>query len=365
MRPVSEAFKAAVVSSHQIATRFDVLQDGIAIDTLDTVTAGSVTLDAKAAARGRMDLTIVDDGTLGLVPTQAGDLLAPYGREIRVWRGVTYPDELVSLGVFRIDDVAPSEEAGSLTLAIAGLDRSGRISDARFEHPDQCNAGTNLATAILGLIQPVYPDVVYDFTPTSVVTPLIIFQEQDDRWAIAQKLASDAGLRLYFDGDGTLVLAADSPSDAVITLAEGTAGVLLSAAKRWTRQGVYNRWIATGQSTGVGAPVRGVATDDNPLSPTYYFGQFGPVPTFFSSQFITTDAQAADAAAAMKSRQIGTAQAISFGSLMLPHLEPGDVARITRLRLGIDEDNVIDSLVIGLTHDARMTGTTRALPVAS
>lgn len=368
MRPVSARFKQAITQTHRIGFKVDVLQNGTIIQTLQTVTAGSVTLDATAAVRGRLDLTIVDDGTQGLVPTSPSDLLAPYGNELRPSRGIIYPDgtsELVALGVFRIDDVVPTDAAGSLTIQITGNDRSGRITDARFEAPFAIAAGTNLATAILSIVMPAYPAVVTNFTATAVTTPAVIAQEGDDRWALAQQLANDSGLRLYFDGDGTLVLAADSPGSSVISLAEGANSVLLTAARRWTRQGAYNRWIATGQNTGQGTPVRGVATDDNPLSPTYYFGPYGQVPKFFQSQFITTTGQANDAAAAMKSREIGTTQTISFGTLVLPHLEPGDVATVTRLRAGIDEDNIIDQLTIPLTQDAAMSGTTRASQVAS
>jgi hypothetical protein len=366
MRPVSDKFKAAVTQTHDIATLVEVLQDSVVIGTLNTVTAGTVTLDAKAQSRGRLDLTVIDDGTLHLVPTTSGDMLAPYGRELRVSRGVRYPDlttELVSLGVFRIDDTNIEDTDSGLQIQVSGMDRSARVSDARFEAPYQIAAGTNLATAILALIQPVLPDLVTSFVATAVTTPAVFAEEEGDRWELAQKLASDAGLRLYFDGDGTLVLDVDSSGAPVVTIAEGPGGVLLSAARRWTSQGAFNRVIATGESTGIGTPVRGVATDTNPLSPTYYFGPFGPRPRFYRSQFIVTAQQALDAATAMLSKELGTTQTVSFGSLVLPHLEPGDVARVTRSRAGINEDNILDSLVIPLTYDGSMTGATRASQV--
>lgn len=368
MRPVSDAFKAAITQSHRMAVLVEVLQDSTVIRTLDTVTGGTVTLDAKAQSRGRVDLTLVDDGTLSLVPTTAASTLAPYGRELRVSRGIRYPDnslELVRLGVFRFDETTISESPGSLEIQVAGPDRSDRISTARFEAPFQIASGTNVATAILAIITPAYPDVVTDFVTTAVTTPDIFVEEEGDRWELALKLARDAGLRLYFNGDGTLVLDVDSTGQPVITLAEGTTGVLLSGGRRWTSQGAFNRVIATGENTGVGTPVRGVATDLNPLSPTYYNGPFGPRPKFYRSQFIVTATQAQDAANAMLARELGTTQTVNFGTLVLPHLEPGDIATITRARVGINEDNVIDSLTIPLTHDGAMTGATRASQVMS
>ncbi len=103
-----------------------------------------------------------------------------------------------------------------------------------------------------------------------------------------------------------------------------------------------------------------VLLDNNSLSPTYYDGPFGRVPEFFHSEFITSDAQAADVAAARLARQLGTTQSISFGSIVNPRLEPSQVVRVSRLRAGIDqEDHVIETLTIPLGAEQEMTGQTR------
>lgn len=363
VRPVTDAFKAAIAQSHRVATRVEILADGAVVRTIDTVTAGTVTLDANAQARGRLDLTLVDDGTL--VPSVPADLLAPYGRELRVSRGVEYPDgtqELVPLAVCRIDDVDVDQLP---VIHITGQDRSARITDARFEEPYEVAQGTNVATAILNLVQGAYPDVTYSFTTTMHNTGHMVAEEGGDRWKLAQDFATNAGLRLYFDGDGTLVLAPESAGAAVVNLVEGDDGVLLTAAKRWTRTGTYNRAIAVGENMNEIAPVRGVATDENPLSPTFYGGSFGRVPVFMQSQFIVTADQALDAATAALARQLGTTQAVNFGSLVLPHLEPGDVARITRQAAMIDQDSIIDQLTIPLGAEGTMTGSMRATQVTA
>lgn len=369
MRAVSGRFASAVVESHRLAVSLGVLSAGVALgDPITSVTAGSVTLDAKAAVRGRLDATVVDDGSLGLVPTSSSDALAPYGNEVQVNRGVQFADgatELVPLGVFRINDVVVDDSAGSLSVQIAGMDRSARIADARFEEPLDIAQGVNVATQILALVQAAYPEVTYDFATTAHVTGHMTVEEGSDRWDLCQQFASNAGLVLYFDGTGTLVLRVEAQGDAVASLVEGPGGVLLGAGRRWTREGAFNRVIATGENTGLAAPVRAVATDLNALSPTYYFGPFGQVPRFFQSQFITTTVQAQDAANAMLARELGTTESVNFGSLVLPHLELGDVVRITRPRAGIDEDHVIDSLTVPLAADGAMAGATRATQVTT
>lgn len=362
MRPVTDAFQEAVHASHQIATLVSVLTATEEIP-LTAAVAGTVTLDQPAATRGRCDLTLVDDGTLGLVPRLPADLLTPYGNEIRASRGVLLPTgpELVSLGIFRIEDVEITDGPEGLQIQVTGQDRSARVIDARFEEPYQVAGGTNAITAIAAVIAAAWPDVETDLTPTSRTSPQVLANEGDDRWAFAQSLATSIGYALYFDGDGVLigrpVATSTTPVDRI---AEGEGGVLVRAGRRWTRQGTFNRVIATGENTGEAAPARGVATDLDPTSPTYYYGDYGRVPRFYSSPFIATDDQAADAAAAILARELGTTQQVSFGSIVNPALEPDDVIAVRRDRAGIDEDHIIDRLTIPLGHEEAMSGATRA-----
>lgn len=367
MRAASSQFLAAIQSSHRVATQIEVYDTGQLAATLTSVVDGSVTLDVTAAVRGRCDLTIADDGNMGLVPTSAADLLAPYGNEIKISRGITYSNgnsELIALGVFRIDDLQVDESGQGLTLRISGQDRAATMQDARFEDPYTVASGTNVATAIQDVISAVSA-YSFSLTATSLTTPQLVANEGDDRWAFAQNLAASIGHLLYFDGDGVVrsvpIAAPGSGTAPASQLVEGDDGLLLSASRRWTRQGTYNRVIVTGENTGQGTPVRGVATDDTPTSPTYYYGRFGRVPLFVSSQFVSTSGQAQDAAEGMLAQQIGSTQTVSFGTVVNPTLEPNDVARITRARAGIDEDHVIDSLTIPLSAQGIMTGSTRAV----
>lgn len=371
MRPVSSRFLEALSKSHRLATRIEVLASNVVIATIDTALSGGVTLDRASQVRGRADLTIVDDGTLGLVPDAAADLLAPYGNEIRVSRGIQYPDdelELVSLATLGIQDTDVDSNASGTTIRVTGLDRAQRVIDARFEEPYEIDEGTNYADAIQDTLDAAIAGLTYSFPTITTTTPHLIAAEGDDRWAFVQSMGESLGMLLYFDGDGTCVLdpVAQPTGTADLELVEGATGVLVAAGRRWTREGAFNRVIATGENTGTdAAPVRGVATDDNPLSPTYYYGQFGKIPRFYSSQFLTTDAQALDAATAILARETGTSQSVTFGAVVNPAVEPNDIARITRTVAGIDENHVIDNLTIPLDAAGVMSGQTRAVQVTS
>lgn len=383
MRPVSNDWADAIRTSHRIAVRATLI-DGSDTYALPTIIEGSVSLDANAATRGRVDLTVADDPddetlTLDVIPDSASAALAPYGNEIKVERGLYYPDgttEYVTLGIFRIDETETVDTADGLAVRITALDRSARIIDARFENAGQINSGVNYATSILTTIQAVYPTVAYSFASVSTTHAAArAYEAGADRWAFCQQIAADIGMELFFNGDGTLILQpipTGIAANAVLSVSEGDDGVLLSASRRWTRQGTYNKVIATGESSDPAVPpVRGSAADMDPTSPTYFYGPFGQVPAFYVSQFLTTTAQCDAAAAAQLARQIGTTQQISFGAITNPALEPSDVVYVKRARAGIGENtvngeaHVIDSLTIPLTASEPMSGTTRATQVTS
>lgn len=365
MRYSTARFQTDILASHRALVEAVIL-DTTGAETPIGVLDGTVTLDQNAAIRGRCDLTVVDDGSLGLIPADTGSLLAPYGNEIRISRGILYPDgtsELISLGVFRIEESDVNASSDAVQIRISGLDRAARIIDARFEDPYQVSAGVNYVTALESVLTDAWPDIVTDFPTTTLVTPALVAQEGDDRWQFAQDMATSLGMELYFDGDGVCVLRPSVASAAVASVVEGEGGALLEAGRSWTREGSFNAVIATGENTGLTTPARGVARDENPLSPTYYYGPFGKVPRFYSSSFLTTDAQAVDAAAALLSKELGTTQQVSFGALVLPQLEPSDTVRITREQTSIDEDHIIDSLTLPLAATGSMSGQTRTLTV--
>lgn len=370
MISVTAKFRAAVRAPHQIVARATIT-DGAGNTLLDSapILDGSVTLDRTAAIRGRADLQIAFDPAQDLVPTTAASALAPYGHEVTICRGVRYLDgteETVPLGVFRLEDVTVSDDASGVSLRVAAQDRAARLIDARLEDPYQVASGGQYGAAIISLLTDAWPSMPYvaaDFAALTSSTPAVPLAEGADRWAAARSMATACGCDLFFDGDGKLRAraASNTSSTPVEAIDEGQNGVLITVAKSWKRAGAYNRVIATGEAIDGAAPPRGVATDDNAASPTYYYGPFGRVPRFYASPFIADATQAASAAAAILADSRGTTQAVTWGSLVLPHLEPGDAVQITRQRTHIAETHVIDSLTIPLSAAGVMQGTTRTV----
>lgn len=366
MRPVTDEFLAAVGGSRELAVEATLYPpddgDPVALEVI----SGSVTLDAAASVRGRLELTLQG---VDWVPVSSADRLAPAGSEINVRVGVRFPDgstELTSVGWFGIEDVQVDDDGGQLQYSVTALDRSARLAYAKFEDTFQVDSGTPFTETILALAQEAWPDVPHTtgFTDASTISigRNIVAQAGDDRWEFMQGLATALGMSLFFDGDGYLTLRRYAEQGVVAEVSEATdtaPGVLIRAQKGWSRSNAFNRVIATGENTNSSAVYRGVATDDDPLSPTYYFGPFGKVPRFYESPDIYSDDQAEDAARTILAKELGLASTVSFDMVPNPALEPEDTVLVVRDRLGVNEQHVLDSVTIGLSSEDSMSCQTR------
>lgn len=368
MRPVSAAFLRTVRGSHRMVARarvLDTFQTGTTpTGTEVTIDAGDVVHDATAKVRATLDLTV----TGVPFPTRASDLLAPYGNEIFIERGVAYGNgavEMVSQGYFRIDTVE-QETSPDGPVRISAQDRMQAIIDARLERPLQFTAGTRIDAVVDQLVRALYPDVVIEWPDGGGNATLARSAiTDDDRYGFLDKLITAAGKIWYFDYRGVLVIKdPPDPSGSVFEVNSGKGGVLVEMSRTLSRQGVYNTVVATGEAGDATPPARAVARDDNPNSPTYWLGRFGQVPRFFASPFLATNAQAFAAARSILVTSLGLPYNVDFTAVPNPALEPLDPITITypvTLRSGSTraEKHVIDRITVPLVPDQAIAGTTR------
>lgn len=90
MRGTSNKFQQAVVTSHEVISRVDVIQNGQIVQQL-AVHDGSVTADRTAAQMRTFDVS-VSDPTGTLTPQGMASLLAPFGTRLQIWRGIRLQD---------------------------------------------------------------------------------------------------------------------------------------------------------------------------------------------------------------------------------------------------------------------------------
>lgn len=364
MRPVSAAFLRTVKSTHPMvarATLCSTFQTGTSpVGTEIPIFGGDVRLDGTADIRATLDLTT--DGN-AMWPTHSTSLFAPYGNEVYVERGVRYSDELVEyvgLGYFRIQG-PEQEDAPNGPIRLSGRDRMSGIVDGRLVAPIQFLAGASLGFIMTTLVGQVYPGATIqwdDATDTAVITRSMICEQ--DRYAFLNDLVTSRGKVWYWDHRGILVIkSVPDPAEPVFEVMSGQGGVLLNLSRHLTRDKVYNAVVASGTGADTLAPAAAVAIDNNPLSPTYFFGRFGPVPQFYTSPFLFNDAQASDAAEAILRRSLGLPYSIDLTAVPNPALEPNDPISVRPGTGQGRETHVLQTLSIPLTAGASMTGATR------
>lgn len=362
MRPVSDAFLRTLTGSHTMlatATVCTTFQTGVSpTGTAIPILGGDAQIDGTADIRSTLDLET--DGT-AMWPTAAASLLAPYGNEIYVRRGLLHSAaEYVGLGYFRIDGPEQDNPPNG-PIRLSGRDRMAGIIDAQLLAPQQFGTTASLGFIMSTLVGQVYPTAVIewdDATSAAVLTRPLICEQ--DRFQFLDDLVRSRGKIWYWDYRGVLVIkSAPNPAVPVWEVSAGAGGVLLSVSRHLTREGVYNAVVAQGEAFDSFPPVRGVAYDNNPLSPTYYGGRFGPVPKFFSSPSLFSPGQAAAAAEAELRRNLGLPYSMDLSCVPNPALEPWDPVAVRIAASQRREIHILERITVPLTASDAMTASTR------
>lgn len=383
MWPVTEEFRQEIRRSHKSVIRVDVFIAGVRIATVFP-NDGSVSVDSRRTVRRTLSMSIVDqDGTLTPGQGAATGLLAPYGAELFVYRGVEYgtgQQELVPIGVFVLTQVTVSEDENGQVITLQGSDRSIRVSRNKFLDPFQITNGTTLEAGLTSLLRDRYIDVQTDFPATGVTLPDVVIEAQSggDPWAAAVSIAEAFGFDLAFDPDGVArlrVIPDVTIDDPVETYEDGADAVLTTLTRTFDSTRTYNGVIVTSQGSKTDAPFRVIVFDENPNSLTYRFGDFGEVPFFYTSSLITSADQAAVTAAALLRKATGQSEAVEWGQIVNPAHDVLDVIRVRRdtvnlaglgLRTGaapLDFVLLVDRLQIPLAPAGVMSAVARSQEV--
>jgi hypothetical protein len=385
--PVSQFFLDELRQPHTVVAKSEFWFQGELRDTVQML-GGQVTEDATAAIRRRASLVYSSQETGLVLPAatwSAGDAsqLWPVGWEVRVFSGVRYSngfEEYAPCGVYRISKPVITNAVGQgSTVTVDAYDRSRQISRARFTDAYDIADGTDVATAIRDLLKnrlPVLADSDFNFIRTDglrggpvYTTPHIIFLPQDDPWEGAMGMAKSIGCELLFDAAGKPVLRYQPDpvfTPSVFDYMEGEANIMGSISRSLDDEQAYNGVIAVGNNADLNGSIpRGEAWDLDVKSPTYYnplnpgASQYGPVPYFMASDYITDNEQADGAANGQLVRVLGILEGVDFGAIGNPAHEAGDVVRIVDSTTNVDGNYLLESYSFTLGHAGTTNGTTR------
>ncbi len=341
MIPISSAAAASLLRGNQKrSVRVESWYDDQLLSDNLPVEGGKEDVDRSSNVPERVTFTVpVRAGGVDYTPSDLLSPLAANGQLIRVSLGIEIGFEEIEWMQRGWYVITESEVRGdAVEVEAAGL--LWKIDEARLVSPLQ-PSGTFKST-IQALIEPA---LTVEFDPSLIdrAVPASVNYDEDrlgalqttlDAWPATAEVTADGYLLVSPVGD---------PSTSVVSLSTGPGGTVIKKVGKSTRDGVYNAVVAEGQ-TADGNVVRGVAYDLN--GPKRSGGPFNelPVPLFFSSPLITTQAQAN---AAANSRMLTLKRSLSFtyDVTMVPHpaLQAGD--RVTLE----GEDGVIEKLSLPWT----------------
>lgn len=364
MQPRSAQFDLTVAGPHDLLVRADVLTKGRVVASGLPVASGSVQGDRGQFARRTCTVVIGDPG---YSPSGAvGDLLAPYGNEVRLYRGAVTPagPELICVGTFGIRSAEFDDGAAFTGISLTGIDRCKVVAETRFPFPRTTPAYSSALAQLRALLLEAVPwaDIRVDPRVQDVTLPQVTWRE--DRAQAATDIVTSMGAEVFCDPWGTFVVQPiPSPADPpVFTVTGGPGGVLVAARHSLSRDGAHNGVVARGQSTGTDqeAPTSDLIVDDDPTSPTYWGGPFGKVVGFYDSSLLTTRDQANTVARALLLNNTGAARSLNYSTAVNAAQEPGDVVAVVDPGTGLVERHLSDQLTIPLDAQGVMTAQTRS-----
>lgn len=370
MYPTSDTFRLAVRTSHTAVATAEVWRGLQKILDLD-VSEGQVQVSVNQSTRRTCSVGFsVSRLANDLVPDTAFDAITPFGNEIRLYRGIEFPDgtrEMVPLGVFVITQVNVEESPEQVKMSISGVDRSIRVSRNVWLEPYQVSAGS-LTDALTALLQNRWPAIELSFptVPVNVQQQVLGQDSGADPWKDAVYLAEMAGYDLFFDPNGVCVLQPfPSPDSASVVATYTDEDVLLRVARQDTTDDTYNGVVYIVESSWLLVPYRVEVWDLDPDSPTYRYGAFGEVPKIVSQSAITDTNAATTAAAALLSKGLGLAQNVTWDAIVDPALDVNDVVLVRNDGTKTERVLIVDQVTIPLSPSAPLSAQARTVRVVT
>jgi hypothetical protein len=368
MYPASGEFKTAILSDHIVVSKAEVWNQDSKLTDLN-IDSGKVTVSVNSGVRRTCDVTLVTDRTTSnLVPDNGFDTLAPFGNELKLYRGVQFADgstEYVPLGVFVMTDVDIQDSNDGVSITVKGEDRSLFISRAKWTAPYQMVSGT-LEASLTAMLENRWADVQTSFTATNVTVNQVVFgtESNQDPWQDAVFLAQLVGYDLYFDVLGVATLRPFPSLDAATVVAkyeEGAQTLITSLDRSMSSKETYNGVIYTIEGSQVDTPIRVEIWDEDTTSPTYRYGVFGDAPTFITTNVLSTEAEAIKAATSLLNTYRGAQENINWDSIVDPTLDVNDVVYVKTNGSKTDRLVIVDELDIPLSPLGSMSAKARTV----
>lgn len=382
--PSSVSLLDRVATSHGVTCRLTIMVNGVSQGTIPYVAGGTpstgasgssttdntgptITLDTTNAQMSQLTFTYVDP-TGDLIPgfTDGSGPLQPTGVEIKAESGlvdmITGDVTWFPAGVFGVSEVDGSHGTGDNTdvgpvFTATCYDRSQTVSASIFTDSFDIAAGTEAGEAImliLGQQAPWISAAMTNFAPTDFTVAEQQFAPDDDPWQASQQIAQSAGMVLYFDYQGILVMkpvptANNEPVSLIIQ--EGALNLYNALQTTISNSPGYNGVTVVSTDVNLTAAVQATAWDSNPASPTYYLGPYRmrPAPSV-SLDNIETVEQALAAAQGLLPQTLGLTRQAVVSMIPFPSLNPYDLVYLGSAALKVGEALIVSGITMPLDY---------------
>lgn len=297
-----------------------------------------------------------------MYPLSPTDLLAPFGNEIRAYRGVVLGDgsTVYTWPVFRGRiRVAHQYSTGNVTIMCT--DRAADVADHEFVSPQNSDTSNSVFLEFVRLVSDAVPDASFGASD-SFVTLVQPLTWELGRAAALDEMAQTMGAVWYCLANGDFVMRRYpwvQPGIPVVGLTDAPGGTINYWEAIRDRGMIYNVVTVTGERLNGAAPVYGTAIDNNPLSPTYVNGGFGVRSLLERLQTPATPGRAEGAALERLSVSVAPIESFQLRCVADASLELGDI--VTLDIEGREVTQVVSGLSMPLSLDSDMFVSTRSL----
>lgn len=305
--------------------------------------SGTISATLSSRVTRNLQMTVPFD----LYPIDASDLLAPFGNEVRAFRGIALADgsDKYVWPVFRgrIRDVQQNGKQGSTQVSCS--DRAADVVDHEFVNPQNSQTTNTVYTEFVRLIRDALDDAEFG-TSDTFLTPVKPLTWALSRSAALDEMATAASAVWYALADGSFVLRRlpwTQKANPILTLTDKEGGTVNDWTASRSRSSIYNVVTVSGERLNGDAPVYATQKDTNPASPTYVEGGFGIRSLLSRLQTPSTQAGAQGAAATLLANSVAPVEAWQLTLVPDASLELGDV-------FALDVNGrVVTQVVSGLT----------------
>lgn len=293
------------------------------------VLGGRLTWDSRNPVPDKANITFARfDGLEDFLPTTPESPLARYGQQLDVTITVAGVD--VRMGRYQIDDWKYDED--TITVSAFGLMQVA--ADSRLLSATSPRDDGTLRSEFLRLAP---EQIAVQFDPGLADRPVPRTMSWDESRVDALYDIADAWPAVIRpDAWGQLLVKRPvaASSQPMLTVTDGEGGTVIAVPRQDTREGVYNIVVVRSSADGVDASAVARVTS-GPLNVATY----NPVPRFYSSPTLTTDAQCQAVANAMRDDSARRASVLQVAMAPDPRPELDDT-------IGVVRDNVLDLGVV-------------------